>query len=513
MEQLDHRQLLSVNFTGIVQNDFPASQSPGVVVLPDNPNVIHPNIAPALQATDPATGIPYVPQSGFNITGIRVSYDSADDTLSVGIDQPPSGRPGDPLPVIAGDADGNGNDGTVNPGILTLPGFSGFMDFPDFGGSETMAVFLDLTGSGSPDVVAGYAQNDPRSPKQYQVAQAVVNPGNPSGPPSFGTMLPQFTGNVYKVNSPQHPGLEFDINHFSQLYFQETGKTLNPKTTVSMGAFAGSADDIGISEAFFPPAKFSIGPATQPPHCPPVSPPILINPHEGRHINTAHPTLIRATVLGSSGFDVTQIDPATVTLGGAHPVFSFTRHVVRSQFLDETFVFEGDQVKLPPGITRATLSGSLRNGTLFSTSEAVFNRDSSFYSPGQVQAQQARWAARGGPRPDLPNLIAELESHPKPGVTFTSPLPGTTTPTVRTPHTHAVPAGPVVHLGASSRQATAIRSDNAMPGPVISIKKRPPKVVLPNQKNTPHISPRLNSSMNHFIEQSSGGSGGGGGAA
>ena len=31
MEQLDHRQLLAVNFTGVVAIDFPATQTPGVV--------------------------------------------------------------------------------------------------------------------------------------------------------------------------------------------------------------------------------------------------------------------------------------------------------------------------------------------------------------------------------------------------------------------------------------------------------------------------------------------------
>ena len=64
MEQLDHRQLLSVNFTGNVPIDFPATQSPGVVVLPDNPLVQHPAIAPAIA--------PIVKVSGFDISGIRV---------------------------------------------------------------------------------------------------------------------------------------------------------------------------------------------------------------------------------------------------------------------------------------------------------------------------------------------------------------------------------------------------------------------------------------------------------
>src|SRR4028118_710553 len=39
MEQLDHRQLLSVNFTGNVLTDFPETTTPGVVVLRDNPAV------------------------------------------------------------------------------------------------------------------------------------------------------------------------------------------------------------------------------------------------------------------------------------------------------------------------------------------------------------------------------------------------------------------------------------------------------------------------------------------
>src|SRR5262249_40691762 len=63
MELLDHRQLLSVNFTGNVVTDFPASQQPGVVVLPDNPNVLHPVIPPALQNL--------VKVSGFDVSGLR----------------------------------------------------------------------------------------------------------------------------------------------------------------------------------------------------------------------------------------------------------------------------------------------------------------------------------------------------------------------------------------------------------------------------------------------------------
>ncbi|MDE2509269.1 MAG: hypothetical protein KGM43_18870, partial [Planctomycetota bacterium] len=107
LEQLDHRQLLSVTFTGNVATDFPATEVPGVVVIPNNPSVIHPQISPLIA--------PYVHVSGFDINGIRVQYDPQTDTLYVGLEQPASGNPGQPGPVIAGDAEDNGNSATTNP--------------------------------------------------------------------------------------------------------------------------------------------------------------------------------------------------------------------------------------------------------------------------------------------------------------------------------------------------------------------------------------------------------------
>lgn len=401
MEQLDHRQLLSVNFTGNVATDFPGTTRPGVVALPDNPLVQHPVISdPALKAL--------VKVSGFDISGLRVSYTAADDTLSVGIAQPASQQPTHPGPVIAGDSDNNGNDGTVDPAVAALEG-SGFRDFADLGGSEFMGVFLDLKGQNFADVSAGYAVNDPRSPKEYQVATAVVSSSPSATPLDFGngqvqqpgtvfTEAPGFEGNVYKVNSPAHPNLEFAITHFSQLYLQETGKALTPASVIGTGATAGSGDDPGIGEAYFPEQKFTLAQATTPPPatCPPAAPTVLINPHQNRHINTAHDTLIRASVLGSSGFDVSKIDPATVTLGGAHPIFSFDRFINKDNWPDATFVFRGSDVHLPRGFTEATLAGQLTTGTSFSTSERVFNRDSSYYSAAVDQAAAARQVRRAG---------------------------------------------------------------------------------------------------------------------
>jgi hypothetical protein len=356
IEQLDHRRLLSVNFTGNVPIDFPVTQTPGVVVLPDNPSVVHPTIAPALQ--------PYVYKSGFDVQDIAVTYTPSDDTLSIGLNGPPAAS-STSQSVIAGDADDNGNSGTVNPNVLSVE--PSFQDFPDFGGSEYEGIFLGLTAPGAQDIVAGFASNDARSPKEFQVALATGTPG------VFGTELPQFEGNVYTVNSPSHPSLEFSITHFSQLYQDVTGKALTPQTVINIGAVGGSANDTGISELFFPEQPALISAATPIPPNPPPSPPILINPHEHRIIDTHHRDLVRVSIFGTSGFAVNQINPATVELDGVHAVAVIHRKVKRDEFPFATYVFVADQLHLPPGLTTATLTGQLKTGQTFASQKEVLN--------------------------------------------------------------------------------------------------------------------------------------------
>jgi hypothetical protein len=380
MEQLDHRQLLSVNFTGNVPIDFPATQTPGVVVLPDNPLVQHPPIAPAIQ--------PIVKVSGFDISGIRVTYTAADDTLSIGIDQPPSqNHAGE---VIAGDADNNGNPGTVNPAVTNTPGFSGFLDPANFGGDEHMAAFLDFLGTGEPQIVAGFSPVPPAatptdlSPqKLYQVAQAI--PTGPNSEPIFGTELPQFEGNFYNAGTVAHPNFEFAIRDFSALYQSITGKALTSTSVISMGAFAGSGTDVGIGEAFFPEQPFTLGAATLP-TAPPciISPPILVNPHEHRVIDTGHRDLVRVYVLGTSGFDVTTINPATVELNGAKPIAHFTRRFPHDEFLNAVYVFVGNQINLPAGSTTATFTAQTFSGMQITSSKQVLNIPFSARVPGHL---------------------------------------------------------------------------------------------------------------------------------
>jgi len=379
MEQLDHRQLLSVNFTGNVPIDFPATQVPGVVVLPDTPLVTHPSISPAI--------LPIVKVSGFDISGIRVSYSPFDDTLSIGLDQPQSlNHPGE---VIAGDSDNNGNSGTVNPAVAAI--FPSFMDPPDWGGTKYMGAFIDFTGSGVAQIVAGFSPvppaptaTDPSPPKPYEVALAI--PVSPGTTPPFGTELPQFEGNVYTNNSIAHPNLEFSIKDFSQLYEEETGKTLNASSVIHIGGFGGSAQDTGIGEAFFPEQPVSIGAAQLPNTCPPASPPILINPHEHRVIDTSHRDLVRVYVEGTSGFDVTSINPATVSLDGASPIAEFTRHFPHSEFPVETFVFVGSDIHLPAGYTTATFTAQTYSGQQITSSKQVLNIPFSAKVPGRLHS-------------------------------------------------------------------------------------------------------------------------------
>ena len=86
VEQLDHRQLLSVNFTGNVATDFPATTQPGVVIFDSSntPGIITPNTSFYGSL---------IPTSGYALSGIAVSYDSSTDTLSVVSNNLPPTRP------------------------------------------------------------------------------------------------------------------------------------------------------------------------------------------------------------------------------------------------------------------------------------------------------------------------------------------------------------------------------------------------------------------------------------
>ena len=395
MEQLDHRQLLSVNFTGVVPTDFPATKVPGVVTLvPDFTNPL--TSEPAWATASPGPQLKSIIKvSGFYIQDIRVTYTPFDDTLSFGIDQPQSiNQPGE---VIGGDSDNNGNWGTVNPAVLALD--PSYKDYAAWGGTKNMGVFLNFASPGqTAQVAAGFSADPPVmfAGKPYQVYE----PANPFAPQlaAGGTLLPQFTGSVYTVNSNANGNLEFSINHFSQLYQEITGKTLTPNSVIYVGGFAGSTQDATTSKAFLPSQPVLISAATSPSSCPPASPPILINPHEHRVIDTSHRDLVRVTVEGTSGFDVTSINPATVELNGALPIAEFTRHFPHSEFLNETFVFVGSDIHLPAGYTTATFTAQTFSGQQITSSKQVLNIPFSAKVPGRLHSLMDKGTAYPGLR-------------------------------------------------------------------------------------------------------------------
>lgn len=487
VEHLDHRQLLSVNFTGNVPVDFPASQSPGVVVLPvdlSNPQT--------KEATVPSLLQPYIHVSGFYIQDIRVSYDSTTDTLYFGIDQPASGNAGQGE-VIAGDSDDNGNSATVNPALAAFD--PNFQDPPDFQGSKYMGTFLDFTGSGTPQVVAGYSLLSPNSPTStnpqptnpYQVAVA-----NPAALPLFGAPLSQFTGSVFLQNAPSSPNLEFSITHFSQLYEEETGKPLTSSSVIYVGGQAGSDLPNGISDTFIPEQAVNIGAATlpvvspTPTPCPPQSPTIYVNPHEHRIIDTLHRDLIRVNVLGTSGFNVKDINPSTVTLDGVHAIAHITRKVRRDQFPSATYVFVADQLNLPKGLSDVTLSGTLDNGvTKFQSTSAVLN----IPYASQVARGPLHHYMGGG---TIYNALAKAEAkHPSVAIP-SSGAAAVTRSANRTPGQTAkleVSYSPVVHAAGKEAVRTAAR-------PVVSIKRADPSARTDVVSKVPTL---LRHSMNDFL--------------
>ncbi len=86
--------------------------------------------------------------------------------------------------------------------------------------------------------------------------------------------------------------------------------------------------------------------------------------------------MVRVTVFGTSGFDVTTINPKTVELDGVHAIARVLRKVRRDEFVNETFVFPANQLSQSPGLFNnlpATLTGNTYSGVPFASSKAVLN--------------------------------------------------------------------------------------------------------------------------------------------
>jgi hypothetical protein len=232
---------------------------------------------------------------------------------------------------------------------------------------------------------------------------------------------------------------------------------------IYVGAQAGSSNDDGIGELTFPPQPVTISTATTPTPCPPQSPTIYVNPHEHRIIDTVHRDLIRVTIVGTSGFNVKQINPTTVTLDGVHALAHITRKVRRDEFPVATYVFPADQLHLPRGLNTVTLAGTLKNGTTtFQSSREVLNIPDSARVFGQLKRHMGNGSIYG--------RLARLEAEFPTSV----PIRSGSNATV------AVSANPAprglaklkVHYAPRVTASPAKAARREVPRPVVSIPKR-----------------------------------------
>ena len=218
-----------IDFTGFVAQDF-------------NPNT-NPDVKSFTIDTNPSNTIyqtPYMLQNnevtGWAVKDLRLSYDSSTNVMSVGVN----------TYGIAGDADGNGNPGALNPND---PGFAHGIDQPNLGGQKSITV--------------AFAANNPGNPTQPGTAIAVAGvPADKStaGPGTdgfnvasykgisagiqnnYGSSLSNNLGTLAFNPSQAHPNFEFTVNNFNQI------PGLDPTAGFWVKIYAGSPDDGSVGE-------------------------------------------------------------------------------------------------------------------------------------------------------------------------------------------------------------------------------------------------------------------------
>jgi hypothetical protein len=162
--------------------------------------------------------------TGWSIKDIRLRYDASTDTMKLGVN----------FFGIAGDADSNGNPGTVSDAAAG----KGAIDLANLGGRESITVGLDLTNSGRPTILAGVPGDKRQAADGLNgFTVALYKAANAGLAYSYGTHLPQFTGDLVFNPSPESPDFLFTIRNFSRL------PGYDPTNGFGLVAFAGSPDD------------------------------------------------------------------------------------------------------------------------------------------------------------------------------------------------------------------------------------------------------------------------------
>jgi hypothetical protein len=193
----------ALTFTGDVSVDFAGS---GAEVVVDGPGDV---------------GLPYNAPvgtvSGWDIEETHFDLDLTADELNIGI----------AFYGTAGDADGDGGEGTTSPWLAS----NGGVDLAGLGMTESICVAFDFDQNGTWDVIAGVGSWD----DSYQVAAYNASPLGQSF--SFGTALPNANGHAAGSD------FELGITGISSLDAPVDGQIC-----FDYSVFAGSIQDDGIGE-------------------------------------------------------------------------------------------------------------------------------------------------------------------------------------------------------------------------------------------------------------------------
>ena len=170
---------------------------------------------------------------------------------------------------------------------------------------------------------------------------------------------------------------------------------------------------------------------------------------------------MRVSIFGTSGFPVSQINPATVELDGVTSIAHITRKVHRDEFPFQTYVFVADQLNLPSGLTTATLTGQTNSGVTFETQKDVLNLPHSALAFGQLKKYMGN--ATYYPR------LAKIEAK-NPSIANTAT--GTTVSLAsQNSKATGVAAVKVDYTPKVSAAGTAAKAEAVKVRPVVSIKK------------------------------------------
>jgi hypothetical protein len=218
-----------ITLTGYAANDFNPNTNLNVDVLPIDSN-------PLMTIAETPYMIANNRITGWAVKDLRMGFDPGSGMVSVGVNSY----------GISGDADGNGNPGTVDP---KDPNFVHGQDLPNFGGTKSITVAFAANNPtnpnlpGTPLIVAGVPADKTTAGSGIDGFTVASYAGNNGGiENNYGATLTGHVGNLAVNPSASTPDFEFTIPNFSTI----------PGISMSQGfwvkLYSGSADDGSVGE-------------------------------------------------------------------------------------------------------------------------------------------------------------------------------------------------------------------------------------------------------------------------